>query len=142
VAEAEEGSDRSVGPTAMTARAPQRSENFFEPHGSLDRRADRYKREDTMICVAVTYVIQPGHEEEAIELFATLTQQTHAEPLNLYYLVHRSLTEPCRFFLYEQYIDQSALDTHRASPYFAQYVTNGLFNILEKREGEIYVPLP
>ena len=43
-----------------------------------------------MMCVAVTYLIQPGHEEEAIELFATLTEQTHAEPLNLYYLVHRS----------------------------------------------------
>ena len=43
-----------------------------------------------MICVAVTYLILPGHEEEAMEFFATLTQQTHAEPLNLYYLVHRS----------------------------------------------------
>ena len=52
-----------------------------------------------MICVAVTYRILPGHEEEAVELFATLTQQTHAEPGNLYYLVHRSLTEPRHFFI-------------------------------------------
>ena len=65
-----------------------------------------------MICVAVTYLIQPGQEERAIELFASLTQQTHAEPGNLYYLVHRSPTEPRRFFLYEQYTDQAALDTH------------------------------
>ena len=95
-----------------------------------------------MICVAVTYLILPGHEEEAIELFATLTEQTHAEAGNLYYLVHRSPTEPRRFFIYEQYTDQAALDTHRASPYFVQYVTNGLFLILEKREAEIYIPLP
>ena len=95
-----------------------------------------------MICVAVTYLIQPGHEEEAIKLFATLTERTHTEPLNLFYLVHHSLTEPRRFFIYEQYTDQAALGTHRASPYFVQYATNGLFNILEKREAEIYVPLP
>jgi quinol monooxygenase YgiN len=95
-----------------------------------------------MMCVAVTYLIQPGQEERAIELFATLTELTHAEPGNLFYLVHRSLTEPCRFFIYEQYTDQAALDTHRASPHFVQYVTNGLFLILEKREAEIYVPLP
>lgn len=95
-----------------------------------------------MICVAVTYLIQPGHEEEAIELFAALTEHTHTEPGNLFYLVHRSLPEPRRFFLYEQYTDQSSLDAHRASPYFVQNVTNGLFNILEKREAEIYEPLP
>ena len=95
-----------------------------------------------MICVAVTYLIQPGQEERAIELFAALTQQTHAEPGNLYYLVHRSPTEPRRFFIYEQYTDQAALDTHRASQHFIQYAKNGLFNILEKREAEIYMPLP
>ena len=95
-----------------------------------------------MICVAVTYLIQPGQEERAIELFAALTQQTHVEEGNLYYLVHRSPTEPRRFFIYEQYTDQAALDTHRTSPHFAQNATNGLFTILEKREAEIYFPLP
>ena len=95
-----------------------------------------------MICVAVTYLIQPGLEEEAIKLFATLTEHTHTEPGNLFYLVHRSPTEPRRFFIYEQYTDQAALDAHRASAYFAQYATNGLFNMLEKREAEIYIPLP
>ena len=95
-----------------------------------------------MICVAVTYLIQPGHEEEAIDLFTILTEHTHAEPGNLFYLVHHSLTEPRRFLIYEQYTDQAALDTHRASPHFVQYVKNGLFLILEKREAEIYVPLP
>ena len=93
------------------------------------------------MCVAVTYLIQSGQEEKALELFAALTEQTHAEAGNLYYLVHRSRTEPRRFFLYEQYTDQAALDAHRASAHFAQYATNGLFTLLEKREAEIYIPL-
>lgn len=95
-----------------------------------------------MICLAVTYVIQPGHGAEAIELFHKLTELTRNEPGNLFYLAHRSLTEPRRFFLYERYTDQAALDAHRASPHFAQYVTNGLFTILESRTPEMYEPLP
>ncbi len=54
------------------------------------------------------------------------------------YLVHRSPTDPRRFFLYEQYTDQAALDAHRASPHFQAHVANGLFNILEDRSPEIY----
>jgi len=42
--------------------------------------------EHTMICLAVTYVIKPGHEEEAIEFLRKLTPLTRAEPGNLYYL--------------------------------------------------------
>ncbi len=94
-----------------------------------------------MICVAVTYVIQAGHEAEASEFFRKLTEQTRAEPGNLFYLVHRSMAEPRRFFIYEQYTDQAALDAHRASPHFAQYATNGLFPILESRTPELYEPL-
>ena len=95
-----------------------------------------------MICLAVTYVIQAGHEAEAIEFLGKLTERTRAEPGNLFYLAHRSLTEPRRFFLYEQYTDQAALDAHRATSHFAQYVTNGLFTIMESRTPEMYEPLP
>ncbi len=94
-----------------------------------------------MICLAVTYIIQPGHEEEAIEMLRKLTPLTRAEPGNLYYLAHRSPTDPRRFFLYEQYTNQVAVDAHRASPHFAQYVTNGLFKILETRTPETYEPI-
>ena len=69
-----------------------------------------------MICAAVTYVIKHGHEEQAAELFRTLTEQTRAEPGCRMYLAHRSTTDPRRFFLYEQYDDQAALDAHRAAP--------------------------
>jgi (4S)-4-hydroxy-5-phosphonooxypentane-2,3-dione isomerase len=56
-----------------------------------------------MICVAVTYVIKPGHEAEAVTLFRTITTHTRAEPGCRMYLAHRSPAEPRRFFLYEQY---------------------------------------
>lgn len=91
-----------------------------------------------MICVAVTYVIRPGHEAEAVGLFRQLIGPTRAEPGCRMYLVHRSPTDPRSFFLYEQYDDQAALDAHRASDHFARYVTNGLFPILESRTPAHY----
>lgn len=94
-----------------------------------------------MICVAVTYVIKPGHEDEAAGYFRALTEATRAEPGCRMYLAHRSTSEPGRFFLYEQYDDQAALDAHRAAPHFDRYVKNGLFTILEARSPELYEPL-
>ena len=94
-----------------------------------------------MICLAVTFAIQPGREDEAIELFNKLTVATRTEPGCLMYVAHRSLTEPRRFFLYEQYADQAALDAHRATPHFAQYGTNGVFQLIESRAPELYEPL-
>jgi quinol monooxygenase YgiN len=94
-----------------------------------------------MICVAVTYVFKPGHEQEAIPLFLKLTAATRAEPGCRMYQVHRSQADPRRFFLYEQYDDQAALDAHRAAPHFAQYATGGLFPLLEGRTPELYEPI-
>ncbi len=94
-----------------------------------------------MTCVAVTYIIQPGHEAEAIDLFHRMNEHTHTEPGNIMYVVHRSPNEPRRFFLYEQYKDQAALDAHRSADYFTRYVTNGLLKIIESRVAEIYEPL-
>jgi quinol monooxygenase YgiN len=94
-----------------------------------------------MICVAVTYVIQSGHEDEAVALFAKLTEHTRTESGCRMYLAHRSTTDARRFFLYEQYDDQAALDAHRATPHFEQYAKGSLFPIIESRTPEIYVPL-
>ena len=95
-----------------------------------------------MICVAVTYRILPGSEDRALELFRKVTPPTRAEAGCRFYLAHRSTVDPRQFFLYEQYDDQAALDAHRASPHFDEFVKNGLFPILESRSPELYQPLP
>ena len=94
-----------------------------------------------MICVAVTYIVKPGNEGEAAELFRKLTGHTRTEPGCRFYLAHRSTADPRRFFLYEQYDDQAALDAHRAAPHFERFVKNGLFAIIESRTPEILEPL-
>lgn len=91
-----------------------------------------------MICVAVTYVVKSGHEDEAARLFRELAELTRAEPGCRMYLVHRSPTDPRRFFLYEQYVTQAELDAHRAAPHFERYVKEGIFRIIESRTPELF----
>lgn len=94
-----------------------------------------------MICVSVTYIVKPGHEEEALDVFKTMMLHTPKEPGNLLYMVHRSTSDPRHFFLYEQYTDEAAFQAHRAADYFVQYITNGLMPIIESRVAEIGEPL-
>ena len=94
-----------------------------------------------MICLTVVFIIQPGREEEAAALFRKMTGPTRAEPGNVMYLAHRSTTEPRKFLLYEQYTDMTALEAHRATPHFQEYIANGVFNIMESRTPEFYEPL-
>jgi quinol monooxygenase YgiN len=51
------------------------------------------------------------------------------------------MTDPRRFFIYEQYRDDAAREAHRNSPHFQQYVVKQLREIAERKEGDLYSPL-
>jgi len=94
-----------------------------------------------VICLAVTYLMRPGSEDEVVERLRLLTELTRLEPGCRFYQTHRSITEPRKFFLYEQYENQAALDSHRSQPYFVEHVINGLMKFAETRSPELYEPL-
>ena len=79
-----------------------------------------------MICLAVTYVMKPGTEDRTVERLRLLTEGPGQEPGCRFYLTHRSTSDPRKFFHYEQYDDQAALEAHRAAPYFVEHVQGGL----------------
>ena len=91
-----------------------------------------------MIVLTVSYLIQPGREEDAILHFRALADASRQEPGNRAFLVHRSKDNPRRFFLYEQYIDEAALGEHRASGHFDEHARNGILQIMESRSPEAY----
>jgi len=51
-----------------------------------------------------------GHEAEVATVFSKLTEESRKEPGCVMYQVHRHKTEPRRFFIYEQYKDDAALE--------------------------------
>ena len=62
------------------------------------------------------------------------------EPGNRLYIGQQSTENPRKFCFYEQYVDQTALDAHRAAPYFKQYVTDGLGPLIENISREFFRP--
>lgn len=94
-----------------------------------------------MVVLAVTWMAKVGHEAEVTAVLAKLTEQSRKEPGCVTFQVHRHKTEPRRFFIYEQYKDDAALEAHRATPHFLQYARKELPKFAERIEGNLFEPL-
>ena len=94
-----------------------------------------------MVVLAVTWMAKIGKENEVAGLFAKLTEESRKEPGCAIYQVHRHRTEPRRFFIYEQYKDDAALESHRASLHFLQFAKKELPKIADRVEGNLFEPL-
>ena len=94
-----------------------------------------------MVVLAVTWMAKLGHEAEVAKLFTQLTEESRKEPGCVTYQVHRHKTEPRRFFIYEQYKDDAALEAHRAASQFLQFARKELPKIADRVEGHLYEPL-
>jgi (4S)-4-hydroxy-5-phosphonooxypentane-2,3-dione isomerase len=94
-----------------------------------------------MVVLSVIWMAKPGHEAEVAEVFSKLQEQSRKEPGCQMYQVHRHRTELRRFFLYEQYKDDAALEVHKSAPHFLEYAKKVLPRIAERIEGQLYSPL-
>jgi len=94
-----------------------------------------------MVVLAVTWIAKPEKDAEAAEIFRRLQTASRQEPGCLMYMVHRHKTDSSRFFIYEQYRDEGALQAHRDSPHFQQHAVHELKDIADRKEGELYSPL-
>ena len=91
-----------------------------------------------MIVLAVTWKATPGREAEVAEIFRKLTAESRKEAGCLMYQVQRQQKDASRFFVYEQYRNQQALEAHRNAPHFLEYARKQLPAVAERVEGELY----
>jgi quinol monooxygenase YgiN len=94
-----------------------------------------------MVVLAVTWMAKVGRENEVAGIFTKLTEASRKEPGCSMYVVHRHKTEPRRFFIYEQYKDDAALEAHRAAPHFLQFAKKDLPKVADRVEGHLFEPL-
>lgn len=94
-----------------------------------------------MVVLAVTWMAKQGRESDAAAVLSKLTEESRKEPGCIAYQVHRHKTEPRRFFIYEQYKDDAALEAHRAAPHFMQFARKELPKFADRVEGQLYEPL-
>ncbi|WP_052890404.1 putative quinol monooxygenase [Thermogemmatispora carboxidivorans] len=92
-----------------------------------------------MIVLVARYYGKPG-QGDAIE--AALKQMAPrvaaSEPGCLLYHACRSQEHPDQFLLYEQYVDEAALQQHRETEHYRQLVEGTILPLLEKRERDLY----
>jgi quinol monooxygenase YgiN len=55
--------------------------------------------------------------------------------------VHKHKTDPRRFFIYEQYKDDAALEAHRTTTHFLQLAKKDLVKVADRTEGHLFEPL-
>lgn len=94
-----------------------------------------------MVVLAVTWKATEGRESDVAKVFKTLQTESRTEPGCLMYIVHRHRTDRRRFFIYEQYEDDAALEAHRNSSHFQRYAVGELPKMAARVEGELYKPL-
>ncbi len=94
-----------------------------------------------MIVLAVTWKAHPGKEKETERVFSILQAESRKEPGCLMYVVHRGHDDRSRFFVYEQYKDEAALEAHRATAHFKQYARGELLKLGERLQADLYDPI-
>ena len=94
-----------------------------------------------MVVLAVTWMANVGHESDVAVIFEKLTAESRKEPGCLMYQVHKHKTDPRRFFIYEQYKDDAAMEAHRTSSHFLQLAKKDLPKIADRTEGHLFEPL-
>jgi (4S)-4-hydroxy-5-phosphonooxypentane-2,3-dione isomerase len=94
-----------------------------------------------MLILAVHVTIKAGHEDEVLDSFHKLEEETRREPGCIFYVVQRSRENPQRYLVYEQYKDQAALDAHRNSTHFKKYAAEGFYRFVEQRQAELFDPI-
>ena len=73
------------------------------------------------IGLLATITVQEGKNAEFEQAFLALTEQVRAnEPGNIFYILHRSKTDPQVYKVMEQYESAEALDAHGKADYFRE----------------------
>ena len=70
-----------------------------------------------MTVVTALFDARPGCEAKLEAALRELVGKVAAEPGALEYTLHRASDAPGRFYFYERYRDQAAVDLHMATPY-------------------------
>lgn len=94
-----------------------------------------------MVSFVVRFTFAPEDRDEVAEALRLLTLASRQEPGCVSYVPHHAEGDPDTIVIYEQYVDEAALDRHRATDHFKKYGVGVLFQKLKDRNRENLVAL-
>jgi len=74
-----------------------------------------------MIVVAAVLKTAEGKGDELVKEFKKLAPKVLKDPGVISYVMHRSVNDPNKFFVYEKYEDQEALKYHSSTSHFKEF---------------------
>ena len=89
-----------------------------------------------MVSFTVKMTFDPADRDAVQEILCQLTPASRSEPGCVSYIPHFVEGEGCTVLIYEQYVDEAALEHHRGSPHFHQYAIGGLYQKMKQRQLE------
>jgi len=89
-----------------------------------------------MLSFTVRMTFDQADRDIIEEILCHLTPASRKEPGCVSYIPHFVEGEACTVVIYEQYVDEAALDHHRATPHFHQYAIGGLYQKMKDRQLE------
>lgn len=89
-----------------------------------------------MLSFIVRMAFEHEDHDEVADLLCKLSAASRKEPGCVSYIPHFVEGEPCMVLIYEQYVDEPALEHHRTTPHFHKYAVGGLYQKMRNRQIE------
>ena len=91
-----------------------------------------------MFIVAAQYYAKEGMQEEIAAMLRKMIPISRAETGCALYIVNRSVEDPRKFLLYEQYYDRSGYEAHMATAPFKENILGKVVPMLDSRVRDFY----
>ena len=90
-----------------------------------------------MFVVMAQWYAKAGADNEIAEVLKTAVRNSRAEPGCVLFMANRSVDDPRKFLLYEQFVDKAAFDAHLVTDSFKDNVIGRILPLLESRVREV-----
>ena len=90
-----------------------------------------------MVSFTVRLTFEDARREDVAGTLRQLTSASRQEPGCIHYIAHFVEAEPCTVVIYEQYVDEAALEFHRNAPHFLTLAKGGLYLLKHTRALEL-----
>ncbi|MEW6471388.1 MAG: putative quinol monooxygenase [Actinomycetota bacterium] len=91
-----------------------------------------------MIVQVAWYRARPGEADAVVAAMREAAVAARNEPGCLTYQLHQSVDDDHDFVLYEQYVDEDALQAHLETPHFREVVQGRVNPLLESSDWKTY----
>lgn len=91
--------------------------------------------------VTAFWEANPGEEDAVAAILSRFAPQARQEPGVQCFVIHRSRSEPSKFFFYEVFKDEAAFAAHQQTAHFKKLIAGEALAKLAKRERTQYAIL-